>query len=61
MRVLITGHDGYIGSILIWACAALALGSGIALVPAVSIAATFTVRTALEDKTLQEELPGYKA
>jgi len=40
-------------------CAALALGSWLALVPAALIAATFTVRTALEDQVLQQELAGY--
>jgi protein-S-isoprenylcysteine O-methyltransferase Ste14 len=54
-------HPTYIGSILSWVCAALALGSWLALVPVVLIAATFTVRTALEDRTLQAELDGYKA
>jgi len=53
-------HPSYIGSILSWVCAALALGSWLALVPVVLIAATFTVRTALEDRTLQEELAGYE-
>jgi protein-S-isoprenylcysteine O-methyltransferase Ste14 len=52
-------HPSYIGSILSWICAALALGSWLALVPVVLIAATVTVRTALEDRTLQAELEGY--
>ena len=53
-------HPSYVGSILSWVCAALALGSWLALVPVVLIAATFTVRTALEDRALQAELDGYK-
>jgi protein-S-isoprenylcysteine O-methyltransferase Ste14 len=53
-------HPSYIGSILAWACAALVLGSWIALVPVALIAVTLTVRTALEDRTLQEELAGYR-
>ncbi len=53
-------HPSYIGTIFSWACAALALGSWLALVPVALIGATLTVRTALEDRTLQEELPGYK-
>jgi protein-S-isoprenylcysteine O-methyltransferase Ste14 len=53
-------HPSYIGSILSWVCAALALGSWLALVPVALIAATFTVRTALEDRTLREELAGYR-
>jgi protein-S-isoprenylcysteine O-methyltransferase Ste14 len=53
-------HPSYIGTIFSWACAALALGSWLALAPVALIAATLTVRTALEDRTLQEELPGYE-
>jgi protein-S-isoprenylcysteine O-methyltransferase Ste14 len=53
-------HPSYIGSILSWTCAALALGSWLALVPVALIAATLTVRTALEDRTLQDGLDGYK-
>jgi protein-S-isoprenylcysteine O-methyltransferase Ste14 len=49
----------YIGSILSWVCAALALGSWLALVPVVLIAATVVVRTASEDRALHEELAGY--
>jgi protein-S-isoprenylcysteine O-methyltransferase Ste14 len=53
-------HPSYIGVMFSWACAALTLGSWLALAPVVPIAVTFTIRTALEDKALQEELPGYK-
>lgn len=53
-------HPSYIGSMLSWVCAALALGSWLALVPAVLIAAAFTVRTALEDRALRGELAGYE-
>jgi protein-S-isoprenylcysteine O-methyltransferase Ste14 len=52
-------HPSYIGSILSWVCAALALGSWLALVSVALVAATVVVRTALEDRTLREELPGY--
>jgi protein-S-isoprenylcysteine O-methyltransferase Ste14 len=52
-------HPSYIGSILSWTCAALALGSWLALTPVALIAATLVVRTALEDRTLHEELAGY--
>jgi len=38
----------------------LALGSLFALIPAGFIVGLFILRTSLEDKTLQEELPGYK-
>jgi protein-S-isoprenylcysteine O-methyltransferase Ste14 len=37
-----------------------ALGSLYALIPFTLYAVLFTFRTYLEDKTLQEELPGYK-
>jgi protein-S-isoprenylcysteine O-methyltransferase Ste14 len=38
----------------------LLLGSWWALIPATLNIAIFIVRTALEDKTLQAELPGYE-
>ena len=38
----------------------LALGSYTALIPTVLAAVALVVRTALEDRTLQRELPGYK-
>ena len=41
-------------------CLPPALGSRYAFIPAVIIVGLFILRTALEDKTLQEELPGYK-
>jgi protein-S-isoprenylcysteine O-methyltransferase Ste14 len=53
-------HPSYIGSILSWTCAALALGSWLALVPVLLITATVVVRTALEDRALQTELDGYR-
>lgn len=52
-------HPSYAGTIVSWVCAALALGSWWALVPAALVGVVFTVRTSLEDRTLQEELPGY--
>jgi protein-S-isoprenylcysteine O-methyltransferase Ste14 len=53
-------HPMYVGVILIIFCLPLSLGSFYALIPAFIIAVLFIVRTSLEDKTLQEELPGYK-
>ncbi|MBU0705191.1 MAG: isoprenylcysteine carboxylmethyltransferase family protein [Chloroflexi bacterium] len=53
-------HPGYVGYIIALFATALALGSLWALVPAVLATCLFVVRTALEDKTLQEELAGYK-
>ena len=53
-------HPSYIGSILSWICAALVLGSWLALAPVVLIAATVVVRTSLEDRALHVELDGYR-
>jgi protein-S-isoprenylcysteine O-methyltransferase Ste14 len=52
-------HPGYLGGILHHLMVPLVLGSLWALVPGVLGAAVLAVRTALEDMTLQEELPGY--
>jgi len=38
----------------------LALGSLLALIPAAVALIIAVIRTALEDRTLQEELPGYR-
>lgn len=53
-------HPGYAGQILFSLGSALALGSLWALIPAGLFAALLVVRTALEDRTLQDELEGYK-
>jgi protein-S-isoprenylcysteine O-methyltransferase Ste14 len=52
-------HPMYLGLILLFPCMVLFLGSWWALVPAVLIAVLMVIRTALEDRTLQAELPGY--
>ncbi|MBN1876024.1 MAG: isoprenylcysteine carboxylmethyltransferase family protein [Anaerolineae bacterium] len=52
-------HPGYVGGILHHLAAALMLGSWWALIPASVGALLFVIRTALEDKTLLQELPGY--
>jgi protein-S-isoprenylcysteine O-methyltransferase Ste14 len=52
-------HPGYLGNIVAWPCAALAIGSWWALLPAGIIIVLYVIRTALEDRTLQEELEGY--
>ncbi len=54
-------HPMYIGAILTMLVTPLALGSWWALVPGGTGALAMIVRTALEDKTLQTELPGYVA
>jgi protein-S-isoprenylcysteine O-methyltransferase Ste14 len=53
-------HPGYIGYSVAWIATALALGSLWTLIPAILIVISIIIRTALEDKTLQEKLPGYK-
>ena len=52
-------HPGYAGAIPLVISTALSLGSLWALAPAAFITVLFVVRTALEDATLQRELPGY--
>ncbi len=52
-------HPGYAGWMLSGIALALMLGSLWALIPAVLAAIALVVRTALEDRTLQEELDGY--
>lgn len=54
-------HPMYAGIILVMMCIPLVLGSLWALLPGGLIAALFVLRTALEDRTLQAELPGYRA
>lgn len=56
----IVRHPGYAGSILPLLGIVLALGSVWTLIPAVVALIIAVIRTALEDQTLQEELPGYR-
>ena len=66
-RVVDTGpyrtvrHPGYLGWILSALAVPLTLGSAWALVPAALGCTLWIVRTALEDRTLLAELPGYAA
>jgi protein-S-isoprenylcysteine O-methyltransferase Ste14 len=53
-------HPGYVGVILHFIAVPIALGTWVALIPALIGTALFILRTALEDQTLQGELPGYK-
>src|SRR5512137_1932555 len=52
-------HPAYVGMILLVLGAPIMLGSWWALIPGVICAVLMIVRTALEDRTLQAELPGY--
>lgn len=52
-------HPGYAGNVLALFGIVLALNSLWTLVPAMAATIITVIRTALEDQTLQEELPGY--
>jgi protein-S-isoprenylcysteine O-methyltransferase Ste14 len=56
----IVRHPGYAGSVLATLAMALALDSVWVLIPAAVALVVTLVRTALEDRTLQQELPGYE-
>ncbi|MCZ2846050.1 MAG: isoprenylcysteine carboxylmethyltransferase family protein [Candidatus Bathyarchaeota archaeon] len=53
-------HPGYAGNILPLLGIVLALGSVWTLIPAAVALIITVIRTTLEDRTLQKELPGYK-
>lgn len=53
-------HPGYIGSIIFELAVPIALGSRWAFIAGLLIAILTAIRTALEDKTLQNELDGYQ-
>jgi protein-S-isoprenylcysteine O-methyltransferase Ste14 len=65
-RVCTTGpyrhirHPYYAGVIALFLFIPLALGSLYGLIPGLIISLLFIARTALEDKTLRRELPGYE-
>ncbi|MBZ0295512.1 MAG: isoprenylcysteine carboxylmethyltransferase family protein [Anaerolineae bacterium] len=52
-------HPGYTGVILQFLALPIAVGMWAALIPGAIGIVVFVIRTALEDRTLQEELPGY--
>jgi len=52
-------HPGYVGMLLVYAAIPFVLGSRWALEPAALTVMLAVVRTALEDRTLRAELPGY--
>ena len=53
-------HPGYAGSVLSYVAIPLVLDSMWTFVPCALLIALMVVRTALEDRTLQKELPGYE-
>ena len=53
-------HPMYVACFLLFPGIALALGSFWALIPAALVSVVLVVRTVLEDRTLQNELEGYK-
>jgi protein-S-isoprenylcysteine O-methyltransferase Ste14 len=55
----IVRHPMYVGIIVTILSVPVMLGSLYALIPAGLIMGLFVLRTALEDRTLQQELPGY--
>jgi protein-S-isoprenylcysteine O-methyltransferase Ste14 len=56
----IVRHPGYAGGVLSAFAMVLALDSAWTLVPASAALVIAVVRTALEDRTLRQELPGYR-
>ena len=56
----IVRHPGYAGNILPLLGIVLALGSVWTLIPAAGAMIITVLRTVLEDRTLQDELPGYR-
>lgn len=57
----IVRHPGYAGIALLYAVSPLILGSWWGMIPAAVLTIAFFLRTAMEDRTLQEELPDYAA
>lgn len=53
-------HPGYVGMILINIAVPFMIGSAMAFIPASLCMLVVVIRTALEDRTLQNELSGYK-
>jgi protein-S-isoprenylcysteine O-methyltransferase Ste14 len=52
-------HPGYVGVILQFLALPIAVGAWAALIPGAVGIVVFVIRTALEDRTLRAELPGY--
>ena len=54
-------HPGYAGALWSYLAMPLFLDSGWAFLPAVFLTIVLVIRTSLEDRTLQDELAGYRA
>ena len=52
-------HPGYASALVVFAASPVALGSLLAIVPTLGALAMFIRRTAMEDRMLRAELPGY--
>jgi protein-S-isoprenylcysteine O-methyltransferase Ste14 len=53
-------HPGYAGGILAWIAAPVFFSSYWVTIPSIVVIILTIIRTALEDRALQEELPGYR-
>jgi len=53
-------HPGYAGDILAWIAVPFFFSSYWVAIPCITVIVAYIVRITLEDRTLQEELPGYK-
>jgi protein-S-isoprenylcysteine O-methyltransferase Ste14 len=53
-------HPGYAGALVVYLATPLFLDSAWTFVPALFLTVVLIIRTNLEDKTLQAELPGYR-
>jgi protein-S-isoprenylcysteine O-methyltransferase Ste14 len=53
-------HPGYSGNVLSWIASPVFFSSTWAAIPALLAIILTVIRTALEDRTLQKELPGYR-
>ena len=53
-------HPGYAGALLVYLATPVFLDSSWAFLPAIFLTVALVIRTALEDRTLQEELAGYR-
>ncbi len=53
-------HPGYVGALLAYLATAVALDAVWAFIPAALVTVALVIRTALEDRTLQEQLSGYR-